>query len=244
VNLARRVFVKVARYPLTWLAPERVVRVLSGSLRGSRWIVGSARHAYWLGSYEREKQRQIANELKPGDVFYDLGANVGFYTLLAARRLITGSVYAFEPLPKNIAYLREHLKLNRVSNVELLELAVCDFVGIASFEEGDNSSVGHLGGGSSTQVHTATLDSLLLQRKILPPSLIKIDIEGAELLALKGACEAFKRFRPVLFLATHSRELHNECVQLLVSWGYECKDLGPRACEDSAEIVARPRPGS
>jgi FkbM family methyltransferase len=243
VTLAKRVFVKVASYPLTWLAPDQVVRILSGPLRGSRWIVGSARHAYWLGSYEREKQRQIANELRPGDVFYDLGANVGVYTLLAARLLIAGKVYAFEPLPKNIEYLRKHLKLNRVSNVELLELAVCDFVGIASFEEGDNRSVGHLGGGSSTRVHTATLDSLLQQGEIVPPNLIKIDIEGAELLALSGARETFRRFRPVLFLATHSRELHTECVQLLVSWGYECKDLCPRACEDSAEIVARPRSG-
>jgi hypothetical protein len=90
-------------------------------------------------------------------------------------------VYAFEPLPRNIEYLRKHLKLNSVSNAELLELAVCDVVGIASFQEADNSSMGHLGGGGSTRVRTATLDSLLLQEKILPPSLIKIDIEGAEL---------------------------------------------------------------
>jgi FkbM family methyltransferase len=243
VTFANRVFVKVARYPLTWLAPDQVVPILSGPLRGRRWIVGSARHAYWLGSYEHEKQRQIANELKAGDTFYDLGANVGFYTLLAAGRVAAGNVYAFEPLPRNIEYLRKHLKLNSVSNAELLELAVCDVVGIASFQEADNSSMGHLGGGGSTRVRTATLDSLLLQEKILPPSLIKIDIEGAELLALRGACETFRRFRPVLFLATHSRELHNECVQLLASWGYECKDLVPRTCEDSGEIVARPRPG-
>ena len=243
MTFAKRVFVKAARYPFTWLAPDQVVPILSGPLRGQRWIIGSARHAYWLGSYEHEKQRQIANELRPGDVFYDLGANVGFYTLLAAQRVAAGNVYAFEPLPRNIEYLRKHLKLNRVSNAELLELAVCDVVGIASFQEASNSSVGHLEDGGSTQVRTATLDSLLLQGKILPPSLIKIDIEGAELLALRGACEAFRRFRPVLFLATHSRELHTECVQLLVSWGYECKDLCPRACEDSAEIVARPRSG-
>jgi FkbM family methyltransferase len=243
VTFANRVLVKVARYPLTWLAPDQVVRILSGPLRGKRWIVGSAQHACWLGSFEHEKQRQIANELRPGDVFYDLGANVGLYTLLAARRVAAGSVFAFEPLPRNIEYLRKHLKLNRVSNAELLELAVCDVVGIASFQEAESSSMGRLGGGGSTRVRTATLDSLLLQKKILPPSLIKIDIEGAELLALKGACEVFRRFKPVLFLATHSRELDAECVQLLVSWGYECKDLGPRTCKDSGEIVARPRPG-
>jgi len=244
VTFANRVFVKVAHYPLTWLAPDQVVPILSGPLRGRRWIVGSAQHACWLGSFEHEKQRQIANELRPGDVFYDVGANVGLYSLLAARRVATGTVYAFEPLPRNIEYLRKHLELNRVSNAELLELAICDVVGIASFQEAENSSMGHLGDGGTTRVRTATLDSFLLHETILPPRLIKIDIEGTELLALRGACEVFRRFRPVLFLATHSRELHTECVQLLVSWGYECRDVGPRTCEDSGEIVARPSPGS
>jgi hypothetical protein len=85
---------------------------------------------------------------------------------------------------------------------------------------------------------------LLQQRRILPPSVIKIDVEGAELLVLRGSREVFQQSRPVLFLATHGREVHPECIQLLVSWGYECKDLGDGAGKDSGEIVARYRPRS
>ena len=70
-------------------------------------------------------------------------------------------------------------------------------------------------------VPTATLDSLVESGMILPPNYIKMDIEGSELLALQGARKIFQRNRPVLFLATHGRQIHNECCRLLESWGYE-----------------------
>jgi FkbM family methyltransferase len=244
MTVARSIFGKMARYPLTWLPPDQVVPVLCGPVRGSRWIMGSARHAYWLGTYEYDKQKQIAKELSPSSVFYDLGANVGFYTLLAAKRATAGRVYAFEPLPRNIEFLRRHLELNRVRNAGVLELAVSDVTGPALFKEAGNSFMGRLEGGGKLNVLTATLDGLLQQGRILPPSVIKIDVEGAELLALRGSREVFQQFRPVLFLATHGREVHAECVQLLALWKYECKDLGDGACKDSGEIVARYRPSS
>jgi FkbM family methyltransferase len=244
VTLAHSIFGRLARYPLSWLPPDQVVPVLCGPVRGSKWIMGSARHAYWLGTYEYDKQKLIAKELSPDSVFYDLGANVGFYTLLAAKRATTGKVYAFEPLPRNIEFLRRHLELNQVSNAAVLELAVSDVAGRASFQEAGDSSMGFLKSGGSLNVLTATLDCLLQQRRILPPTVIKIDVEGAELLVLRGSREVFQQFRPVLFLATHGREVHPECIQLLVSWGYECKDLGDGAGKDSGEIVARYRPRS
>lgn len=244
VTLTHSILGTLARYPLTWLPADLVVPVLCGPVRGSKWIVGSARHAYWLGTYEYYKQKLIAKELSTGSVFYDLGANAGFYTLLAAKRATAGKVYAFEPLPRNIEFLRRHLELNQIRNAGVLELAVSDVAGPALFQEAGNSFMGRLEGGGNLNVLTATLDGLLQQGKILPPSVIKIDVEGAELLALRGSREIFRQFRPVLFLATHGREVHAECVRLLASWGHECKDLGDGACKDSGEIIARYRPSS
>jgi FkbM family methyltransferase len=241
VTLANSIFGKIARYPLAWLPPDQVVPVLCGPVRGSKWVMGSAQHAYWLGTYEYDKQKMIAKELSASSVFYDLGANVGFYTLLAAKRATAGKVYAFEPLPRNIKFLRKHLELNQVRNAEMFELAVSDVAGTASFQEADNSFMGRLEGGGNLNVLTATLDGLRQQGRILPPSVIKIDVEGAELLALRGSREVFQQFRPVLFLATHGREVHAECIQFLASWGYECQDLGDGACKDTGEIVARYR---
>jgi len=79
------------------------VPILQGPLRGKKWIVGSQRHAFWLGGYEPHLQRLIAREVKPGEIFYDVGANVGFYSLLASVLVGPGKVFAFEQLPANVA---------------------------------------------------------------------------------------------------------------------------------------------
>lgn len=229
---------RIARLPLGWLPPDLVVPVLYGPLRGSKWIVGSAHHASWLGSFEYEKQRRIASELKPESVFYDVGANAGLYSLLAARIANSGKAYAFEPVPRNIWYLRRHLELNRIHNVEMLELAISDQAGTAFFEEGENRFMGHLAPEGKLRVRTATLDSLVFEKRLCPPNIIKMDIEGAELLALRGSSQTFQRYRPALFLATHGCEVHRECCRLLESWRYECRLLGTFS-EDRGEVVAK-----
>ena len=215
------------------------VRILMGNLRGKRWIVGSAIHRCWLGFYEYEKQKVISREVRPGSVFWDVGANVGFYSLLASGLVAPGKVFAFEPVPRNLAYLREHLALNRVTNVEVLPMAVSDRNGASSFEIEETGLMGHLSGEGGITVLTATLDSLVEEGKVLPPDYVKMDIEGAEVLALRGASRTFQRFRPVLFLATHGREVETECRRLLEWWGYNCRDIGSMSSIDRAEIFAK-----
>jgi FkbM family methyltransferase len=229
---------RIARFPLRFIPADLVVPVLHGPLRGSKWIVGSAHHASWLGSFECEKQRQIAAELKPGSVFYDVGANAGLYSLLAARIANAGKAYAFEPVPRNIWYLRRHLELNHIHNVDVLELAISDQAGTALFHEGENRFMGHLAQEGKLRVRTATLDSLVFEERLLPPNFIKMDIEGAELLALRGGSQTFQRCRPALFLATHGCEVHMECCQLLESWGYECRFLEAFS-EGRGEVLAK-----
>src|SRR5574341_673203 len=113
------------RYPLRWIPHERVVPVLQGRLRGKRWIVGASVHGCWLGSYEYDKQKRFVREIKKGDVVYDIGAHVGFYTLLASELVgPSGQVIAFEPLPRNLGYLHRHLALNSCKNVTVIEAAV------------------------------------------------------------------------------------------------------------------------
>src|SRR6476646_6054029 len=86
---------KILRLPLQLIGPNRVVRVLRGPLRGKKWIVGSAVHSCWLGMYERDKMARFAESLHMGDVVFDLGANVGLYSLLTAARVVrTGNVFA------------------------------------------------------------------------------------------------------------------------------------------------------
>ncbi len=228
---------RLARYPFHLLPRDLVLPVLQGPLRGQKWIVGSHLHGCWLGSYEWETQKRIAREVRPGSVFFDVGANVGFYSLLAALRVGTGRVYAFEPLPSNIAFLRQHLEMNRIRNVEVLQLAISDQPGMASFVSGTTRAMGKLEAGGNLTVETSTLDHLIADGRVAPPDCIKMDIEGGEFGALLGATQCFRQRRPQLFLATHGQAVHDDCCRLLAAWDYEWVYTA-RDSDERAELFA------
>jgi FkbM family methyltransferase len=231
---------RLVRYPLNLVPPATVVPILGGRLLGKRWIIGSGIHRCWLGFYEREKQKFIARTVRPNSIFYDVGANVGIYSLLASMLVGAGRVFAFEPVPRNIRFLNEHLRLNRVTNVEVVPVAISDTVGVAHFDVEETGYMGHLTNQGGVSVQTESLDSLVLGGKISPPDYIKMDVEGAELLALRGATETFRQYRPSLFLATHGHDVHTECWRLLQSWDYDCQMLGALV-DDKGEIAALSR---
>lgn len=213
--------------------------ILQGPLRGKKWIVGSSTHGCWLGSYEHEKQRLFMRAVRPGGVVYDVGAHVGFYTLLASVLVGTrGRVVAFEPFARNLGYLRRHLELNRTTNVTVVEAAVCDHDGMVRLRDGPGSSQVHVDNSGTLSVRAVTLDGLVYQHHLPPASVIKMDIEGSEAAALRGAMRLLKEKRPLLFLSTHGRQVHAECCRLLVELGYKLAALGSGSVEGSSELVA------
>jgi FkbM family methyltransferase len=143
-------------------------------------------------------------------------------------------------MPRNLAYLRKHLKLNHARNVEILPFAISDKIGQAQFEIEASGLMGRLTGEGSLTVATATLDSLVENGGMAPPDFIKMDIEGAELSALRGASFIFQRYRPVLFLATHGRDIERECRKLLELWDYEIEEIGMDS-SDRKELLAKSR---
>lgn len=232
------VFGRALRLPLRLIPETAVLPVLQGPLRGKKWIAGSSSHGCWLGSYEYQKQRRFQSSVRPGDVVFDVGANVGFYSLLASVLVGSqGKVYAFEPLPQNLRFLIRHLELNRVGNVSAFETAISDRSGVARFQEARNNSMGKLAESGSLTVNTTTIDELVACGECAPPDLLKIDVEGAELAVLQGARQTLATRRPTLFLATHGQEIHGECCRLLKSLGCTLDSIG----ED--EVFARWRTG-
>jgi FkbM family methyltransferase len=232
-------FGKLLRAPLRLIPRSAVVPILQGPLRGKRWIVGSGHHGCWLGSYEHDKQEAFRNAIKKGDVVYDVGANVGFYTLLAS--VLTGDagyVYAFEPLPGNLRDLRRHLELNRVSNCAVIEAAVSIADGEALFDPSGDRYTAHLSAGGTSKVRTVALDTLVSRKEIRPPALMKIDIEGEELRCLTGCRNTLQMFRPAIFLATHGREIHEACVQFLSELHYKIVPVGEGPLERMDELLA------
>jgi FkbM family methyltransferase len=245
VNLARlpadRWYGRLLRWPLRWIPRETTVRVLQGPLRGARWVVGSHTHGCWFGTYELARQQALVRLVRPGAVVYDLGANAGFYTLLAARLAgPAGAVLAFEPLPRNLEYLRRHVLLNRCTNVTVVEAAVADRSGEARLATND-AATASLRADGAIVVRTVTLDDMVFERHVRPPSLLKVDVEGAELAVLHGAGRVMKTFRPVVVLSTHDLDLRRECQRLLASWGYMlgAEETG-RSPAEVDEVIAIP----
>ena len=213
--------------------------VLQGRLRGKRWIVGSSVHGCWLGTYELGKQLEFQAAVRPGDVVFDVGANVGFYTLLASELVGPGGrVVAFEPLPANLLYLREHLRLNRARNVEVVEAACAQAGGESFFDEGPDRSMGRVDEQGSLRVATVALDEMVEEGRLPAPDVVKMDVEGGEAAALGGARRLLQRHRPTVFLATHGADLHRECCALLAASGYSLRGVGGRALDRTDEIVA------
>lgn len=229
---------KCLRWPLQLLPKGMVVPIMQGKLRGMKWIVGSSVHGCWLGSYEYEKRRLFEKIIKPDNIVFDIGAHVGFYTILAAVLVgPAGKVIAFEPAPRNLFFLREHLRLNHITNARVIEAAVWDRDGLTTFMEGASSSVGHISEQGNLLVKTLSLD-YLIREKENPPHFIKIDAEGAELAVLRGAAALLENNSPTLFLSTHGRELHTDCCHLLLSLGYGLRPVTGSNWEETDEIIA------
>lgn len=230
---------RILRLPLSLIPPGAVLPVLQGRLRGKKWIVGSSNHGCWIGSYEYEKRLAFEERVARGSVVFDIGAHVGFYTLLASELVgPNGQVFAFEPLPHNLRYLKRHLSLNKVDNTTVFEAAVMDANGEVSFDEGPSSSMGHVSEEGKLKVESVSLDELVYERRVPHPQYMKVDVEGAELSVLLGARTILDEARPTLFLATHGSEIHRRCCDLLDSLGYRLQPLTGDSLWSTSEILA------
>jgi FkbM family methyltransferase len=199
----------------------QVVPVLAGPNIGMKWIVGSGPASCWLGINEVSKRRLFSRMVAAGNTVFDVGANVGSYTMQASRLCGPGGkVISFEPSPANFAYLTRHVELNHLTNVQLMPTALSDFDGPAGFEVSPDGVTSHLTDNGSIEVECRKLDTLAERDGIPVPDCLKIDVEGAEAGVLRGAIGLLRKHRPIVFLATHGNDVEVECRRVLESVGY------------------------
>lgn len=251
VDLAGRVPLvgRVLRWHASQFRERSVVTIRTGLARGMRWQ--RSHHfvnGYWIGNYELPVQIAMQRLLRPGDVFWDVGANGGFFSLIAARLVgPAGEVVAFDPLPENVESIRAQRDVNALHNCTVVEAALSDAPGQNrfSFQLG-NSSTAHLGdptrpGESSIDVPVTTLDLFAAGRR--KPTLLKIDVEGAEAQVLRGGRELLAR-GPVSLIELHAERTAADVGLLLQRHGYALEDLGGgrlRELRGIGHVVAMPR---
>lgn len=217
---------KIVRAPLQFMPESLALPILSGPVRGMRWLVDSSVLRCWLGLYERDRLDQVKAMMGEGSVFYDVGAQAGYHSMHASRWVSDGGqVYAFEPLPLNFRNLAQHVELNNLRNVKALQCAVSDGEGQMHFDPGPGRMAGHLSASGPLVVKVVSIDRFV-EEGHRPPSFMKIDVEGAEMRVLKGAEKTLHRYRPGLMLDTHDflggecAGLHEACTDYLMGVGY------------------------
>jgi FkbM family methyltransferase len=211
-----------------------VTTIRNGRAAGLRINTRSGNPGYGFGTTEPVVQDAIATALRPGGVFYDLGANVGFFTLVGAKAVgDVGRVYAFEPDADNAAALRKNVALNSLDRVEVIEAAVSDFDGEASLV-GEGIKARLEEGGRDVRV--VKLDSL----DILPPDMVKIDVEQAEEQVIAGMRRLIDAHRPTILCEMHMHGPVGEAVATLAEW--LPADYSVRSLEEAEadELAARP----
>lgn len=202
---------------------------------------------YVLGTADYEEQLWLAAHLNHGDTFYDVGANIGFFTLIAAKIVgPEGRAVAFEPLPANVEQLRRNVALNNFANVTVIAAAISDRESMGQFSLGRRArDAGKLvetdSRGESIQVPVTTIDAAVSSTFLRPPTVMKIDVEGEEINALTGALDTIVRHRPTMLVEVHwlGARFRDFVDETLIPLSYRAETIsGDRLPAESARFHA------
>lgn len=232
---------RLVRRTLNRAAPQGLtqVKVAAGGLAEVELYLDlQAEKDYWLGTYEPELQDAIMHWAKPGMVIYDVGANIGYVSLLLARRTgAGGNVFAFEALPGNLERLRANIALSGMAGqVQAVAAAVIDAQRSVRFWVGPSGGMGKADGSAGRQdvkyseaidVTGLSLDHFVYELGNSPPQVVKMDIEGGEVLALPGMQRLLAEAHPILLMELHGPEAAKTTWEILTRAGYRICQMQP-----------------
>jgi FkbM family methyltransferase len=189
------------------------------------------------GTYESEEKRFLMDAAVDAQVIFDVGANVGFYSLLWASRMSNGEIHAFEPVPSTFQWLTRNVEINQLGKlikpnnfglgneskripIYLPNVSGCSAASIKNLHPDEKSK--------EIIIQIETMDQYFESRKLSNLDLIKADVEGAELFVLKGGDQTIRKHKPLIFLELLRKwskpfGYHpNDVISLLKSYGYDC----------------------
>lgn len=172
------------------------------------------KEVFWYGHYEKAAIQTLCMLTEEKHIVFDIGANIGYYTVVLAQKASDGALYAFEPVSSTRSQLEDNISLNSLNNVSVYPFCVSNQntssviyisndsnVGMSSLKEPENFS------GKTESVQTISFDTWLETQEISSVDIIKIDIEGAEVLALEGMQQSLSKFRPVILIEVIDEQL-------------------------------------
>lgn len=207
--------------------------IQQGVGRGLRFNCGESAAGYLLGTSEPAVQQALERLVSPGMCVYDVGANVGFLSMISARLVgARGNVICFEPLLSNAQQIEHNVRLNSFSQVVVRTEALGISDGEAEFLVSSEPFLGRLASTAPsvtqqigrTVVTVRKLDTVIEQIGFRRPDLIKIDTEGAEADVLAGAHQTIRRERPLLLVELHGT--NSTVSKILSSLDYHAVVLG------------------
>ena len=236
------------------------VKIAAGNLAGYTILLDmQVDKDYWLGTYEPQLQAALCDLVLPGMVIYDVGANIGYVSLMLAKATgEKGKVYAFEALPANVGQLQKNLALNQMERrVSLFAGAVTQASGPVRFLVHASGGMGKAAGSAGRQdiyqseviVPGISLDEFVFGQGNPPPQVVKMDIEGGEVLALPGMQRVLTEVRPVMMMELHGPESSQVAWNMLTAANYQICWMRPgypvipslEALGWKAYIIARPK---
>jgi FkbM family methyltransferase len=214
------------------------VAVESGPLKGTILVVNEhVSHAHIRGTYELETQLAIDKMVAPGFVCYDLGASIGYLSLLMARK--ARIVYAFEPASHAGAEIRKHAAANHLENITIVPSPVSDAVRTVRFTQNANTYGSRIADGESKwptiELSTITLDQFASANP--PPDFIKIDVEDEEARVLQGARSILKQRKATICCELHSEKSARGVHDILSEYGYRMADLHGKPFEIAGPVI-------
>lgn len=216
-------------------SPEITVVIRGVSLQYDLWSSGNILGMDGGGPWEENDVRFVLSRLAPGSVFYDVGANIGWYALNLAVHRRGVRIVCFEPFADA---LEKNLALNGVADALIFRVALGDREGWVAMTA-DDKATNHVieGRGHGVQIPLRTLDGLVAEYGLPPPNVLKIDVEGYEFRALKGAEDLLRRHRPLILCEI--TELHRRYGISRESLLEYLRGLGYRACEVDRKLSVR-----
>jgi FkbM family methyltransferase len=226
-----------------------VLPIKDGPLRGMKLATDRhTSHAHINGTYEREVQEATDRMVNPGDICYDLGASIGYISLVMARK--AKHVYAFEPSPIAIEEMKRHIAANGLQNVTIVPTPVSSTVKDVRF------CVTDVAYGSSInetetkwpilRLKTTTVD--LFAKDYEAPDFMKIDVEGEEGAVLDGARQTLARRKTSICCEIHNQEAARSVLDILREFDYDVRLMNgspakvpQKILQGDFHVLARPR---